>query len=414
MSTHTELIRIDADRLRDRFRGCMVGLACGDALGMPVETMTPAEIRQATGGAGVTGYLAPLQKEFHSTTLLKPGQWTDDTQLPCATARSLVRMRGFNLDDIARELVEESRKPQRGWGDSVRLGIQELADGVRRPGEPVIDPRALGMGNGAVPRAVSLALLAVLPPGPITDDVLDAHRDYLWHTVDFDARIRELSELTHRDACARIGAFCIAVAVRQMLGAGSTLSCCSVEVQLSRFVPMVIIPSADDTCTVHGAVLYETIQRIEAFHMGRMFDAAHPLRVTDDEHARVERLPEPIRTKLQTLYARLEQRSTDVRDEDAAAVQQALARNSCNVLESVPFAFAIAMEHRGSFRDGVLAAVNAGGDADSTGAMVGAMLGAFHGLAAIPPEWVEGLEAHDEIIALADQLFELVCSRQPR
>lgn len=403
--------RIDADRLRDRFRGCMVGLACGDSLGMSVETMTPAEILDATGARGVTGFLAPLQKEFHSTMLLRPGQWTDDTQIPCATARSLVRKRGFDLDDIARELVEESRKPQRGWGDSVRLGIQELADGVRRPGEPVRDPQALGLGNGAVPRAIPFALFTALPPGLITDDVLDAHRDYLWHTVDVDARIRELSELTHRDACARIGASCIAVAVRQMLAAGATLSCCGVEVQPSRFLPMVVIPSAGDTCAVHGRVLYETIQHIEAFHLGRMFDAAHPPRVADDDRARVDRLPEPIRTELRALYEKLQRPSTDARDEDAAAVRQALARNSCNVLESVPFAFAVAMEHRGSFRDGVLAAVNAGGDADSTGAMVGAMLGAFHGLSAVPPEWIEGLEAHDEIINLADQLFDLVCSR---
>lgn len=411
MGTHTEEMRIDADRLRDRFRGCMVGLACGDTLGMPVETMTPAEILDATNGGGVTGYLAPLQKEFHSPTRLKPGQWTDDTQLPRATARSLIRMRRFDLDDIARELVVESRTLQRGWGNSLKLGIQELADGVRRPGEPVRDPLALGLGNGAVPRAIPLALLTALPPGPITDDVLDAHRDYLWHTLDIDARIRELSELTHRDACARIGASCIAVAVRQMLGAGATLSCCSVEVLPSRFIPMVVIPSAEATCAVHGRALYETIHHIEAFYMKRMFDAAHPPRVMDDDRARADRLPEPIRTALRTRYERLERPSTDARDENAAAVQQALARNSCNVLESVPFAFAIAMEHRGSFRDGVLAAVNAGGDADSTGAMVGAMLGAFHGLTAIPPEWVAGLEAHDEIIALADQLFDLVCSR---
>ncbi|MDP3771590.1 MAG: ADP-ribosylglycohydrolase family protein [bacterium] len=402
-------IRIDADRLRDRFRGCMVGLACGDSLGMPVETLTPAQILEATGGHGVTGYLAPLQTQFHSTTLLKPGQTTDDTQLPLATGRSLVRMRGFDLADIVRELVEESRKPQRGWGDSVRLGIQELADGVRQPGEPVRDPLALGMGNGAVPRMIPLALFTAMAPGPVTDDALDAYRDYLLYTVDFAARVRELAELTHRDACARIGAACIAITVRQALGGAMVLPTGEPP---SRFMPLVVISSEHTSCAVHGDVLYRTIQQIEAYHLGREFDRQHPPMVARYDVARLDRLPEPLRTDLRAFYARLERPST-VSVEDEAVVREALAHNSSDVRESVPFAFATAMAHRGSFRDGVLAAVNAGGDSDSTAAMVGAILGANHGLSAIPPEWVEGLEAHDEIIALADQLFDLVCSRKP-
>jgi ADP-ribosylglycohydrolase len=47
--------------------------------------------------------------------------------------------------------------------------------------------------------------------------------------------------------------------------------------------------------------------------------------------------------------------------------------------------------HAPSFEAGVVDAVNRGGDADANGAITGALLGAFHGEAAIPSEWREGV-----------------------
>ncbi|MBQ4479415.1 MAG: ADP-ribosylglycohydrolase family protein [Victivallales bacterium] len=44
-----------------------------------------------------------------------------------------------------------------------------------------------------------------------------------------------------------------------------------------------------------------------------------------------------------------------------------------------------------SFRDGMLAAVNLGGDADSIGAVYGQLAGAFYGYDAIPQEWVDAI-----------------------
>jgi ADP-ribosyl-[dinitrogen reductase] hydrolase len=40
----------------------------------------------------------------------------------------------------------------------------------------------------------------------------------------------------------------------------------------------------------------------------------------------------------------------------------------------------------------LLSTINAGGDADTTGSMVGALLGALHGWSAFSPEWRTGLE----------------------
>jgi ADP-ribosyl-[dinitrogen reductase] hydrolase len=58
-----------------------------------------------------------------------------------------------------------------------------------------------------------------------------------------------------------------------------------------------------------------------------------------------------------------------------------------------------------SFEDAVLAAVNLGDDADTTGAVCGQLAGAAYGLAAIPTTLVEGLARHDEIMATADDLL---------
>jgi ADP-ribosyl-[dinitrogen reductase] hydrolase len=61
----------------------------------------------------------------------------------------------------------------------------------------------------------------------------------------------------------------------------------------------------------------------------------------------------------------------------------------------------------GSFEDAVIQAVNLGGDADTIGAVTGALAGAFWGAAAIPPRWWVQLRDHDRIIGLAEDLYRL-------
>jgi hypothetical protein len=45
--------------------------------------------------------------------------------------------------------------------------------------------------------------------------------------------------------------------------------------------------------------------------------------------------------------------------------------------------------HTESYTAGVIDAVNRGGDADTNGAIVGGLLGAFYGASAIPEDWLE-------------------------
>jgi hypothetical protein len=48
--------------------------------------------------------------------------------------------------------------------------------------------------------------------------------------------------------------------------------------------------------------------------------------------------------------------------------------------------------------------VNLGGDADSTGAILGALAGAHFGVEAIPPRWLDGLQNREGIEARARAL----------
>lgn len=61
-----------------------------------------------------------------------------------------------------------------------------------------------------------------------------------------------------------------------------------------------------------------------------------------------------------------------------------------------------------SFEECLVATVNLGGDADTTGAIAGAIAGAYYGLDEIPRGWLRRLdpEVHAELAALADPLID--------
>jgi ADP-ribosylglycohydrolase len=58
------------------------------------------------------------------------------------------------------------------------------------------------------------------------------------------------------------------------------------------------------------------------------------------------------------------------------------------------------------FRSTVLAAVNLGGDADTTGAVAGGMAGLVYGLSGIPTEWIDALARRAEVMALAERFAD--------
>jgi len=92
-------------RAKEPFRGALVGLAAGDALGAPLEFGPPrprdALLREMIGG-GSFGW--------------KPGEWTDDTQMALCLTQSLRHRKHVDPDDIAGRFVAwlESRPPDVG------------------------------------------------------------------------------------------------------------------------------------------------------------------------------------------------------------------------------------------------------------------------------------------------------------
>ena len=78
---------------RDRFQGCLLGLAAGDALGTTLEFKRPGSfepIDDMVGGG-------PFR--------LQPGQWTDDTSMALCLATSLVECGGFDAADQMQRYV---------------------------------------------------------------------------------------------------------------------------------------------------------------------------------------------------------------------------------------------------------------------------------------------------------------------
>jgi ADP-ribosyl-[dinitrogen reductase] hydrolase len=74
-----------------------------------------------------------------------------------------------------------------------------------------------------------------------------------------------------------------------------------------------------------------------------------------------------------------------------------------SALASIAIALA-AFFNADDFEKGIVWAVNLGGDADTNGAVTGALLGARLGTAAIPPRWLDALERRAEVEGLGRQL----------
>ncbi|NLX59121.1 MAG: ADP-ribosylglycohydrolase [Phycisphaerae bacterium] len=71
------------------------------------------------------------------------------------------------------------------------------------------------------------------------------------------------------------------------------------------------------------------------------------------------------------------------------------------------------LRHPGDFRAGIEEVVQMGGDADTTGAITGALCGATVGRRGIPAEWVKGLWEWPRTVAYMDRLAEALSESSP-
>jgi ADP-ribosyl-[dinitrogen reductase] hydrolase len=146
----------DAITPRERYRGSLLGLAAGDALGTTLEfrrpgTFTP--IADIVGGG-------PFR--------LKPGEWTDDTSMALCLADSLIACEGFDPGDQMRRYVRWSRDGYLGSnGHCFDIGntVSAALGRFDRSGQPFsgsTDPSTAG--NGSLMRLAPVPLAFAANP----------------------------------------------------------------------------------------------------------------------------------------------------------------------------------------------------------------------------------------------------------
>lgn len=136
--------------LPERYRGALLGLACGDAVGTTVEFQPRGSFQPLTDMVGG----GPFR--------LKPGQWTDDTSMALCLAESLLSKNTFDASDqMGRFLNWWQWGYLSSTGECFDIGMtvsQALAR-YQASGEPFAgstDPRSAG--NGSLMRLVPVVL----------------------------------------------------------------------------------------------------------------------------------------------------------------------------------------------------------------------------------------------------------------
>lgn len=136
--------------MRSNYLGCLLGLACGDAVGTTNEFMPRNSFKPITDMIG--------GGPFH----LKPGEWTDDTSMALCLAESLLTRKGFDpLDQMNRyyKWYEEGYLSSNGFcfdiGNTVRSALISFKES-RNPYSGSKDP--FSAGNGSIMRLAPIPM----------------------------------------------------------------------------------------------------------------------------------------------------------------------------------------------------------------------------------------------------------------
>lgn len=141
----------NSDLTKSRFRGCLLGLAVGDALGTTLEFRSPGTfepIKDMVGG-GPFG--------------LEPGQWTDVTSMALCLAESLIQCQGFDARhqmDLYVRWYKNGELSSNGRCFDIGNTVGDALDRFLRTDEPIAgstDPMAAG--NGSLMRLAPIPML---------------------------------------------------------------------------------------------------------------------------------------------------------------------------------------------------------------------------------------------------------------
>ncbi|MBN2385556.1 MAG: ADP-ribosylglycohydrolase family protein [Anaerolineales bacterium] len=134
----------------DRFRGCLLGLATGDAVGTTLEFQPRGSFPPLTDMLGG----GPFQ--------LEPGEWTDDTSMALCLATSLVECAGFDAHDQMERYLnwyENGYLSSNGVCFDIGNTIRTALHRYKESGDPFSgssDPNSAG--NGSLMRLAPVVL----------------------------------------------------------------------------------------------------------------------------------------------------------------------------------------------------------------------------------------------------------------
>jgi ADP-ribosylglycohydrolase len=153
---------------RDRYRGSLIGLAVGDAVGTTLEFQPPGAFQPLTDMAGG----GPFD--------LRPGEWTDDTSMALCLAESLVEQKGFDPRDQMERYVRWYRDgtlSSTGVCFDIGTAVRGALERFMATGDPwagSTDPHTAG--NGSLMRLAPVPLFFAANPAEAVERSADSSR----------------------------------------------------------------------------------------------------------------------------------------------------------------------------------------------------------------------------------------------
>jgi ADP-ribosylglycohydrolase len=341
-----------------RARGALYGLAIGDALGMPTQMLSRAQIRDRWGTL-LAGF-EPAPPGHPIAAGMPAGCVTDDTEQAVLLGRLLVTGHGtVDPGELAAALVDWERDmAARGSLDLLGPSTKRAVAAVLA-GTPPEEAGAAGATNGAAMRITPVGIaVGVLHPGTRLDPAVPlppALESRLSTLVD---QVERASMVTHNTGIALAGAAAVAAAVSAGVSGATIAEATALGLQAAR------IASARGRW-VAGADVASRIAWAAGLVAGRT-------------------------------------------PREAADLIYRLVGTSLATQESVPAAFAVLAAVPADPWQACLLAASLGGDCDTIAAMAGAITGACHGVQAFPPEAIAAIDAQRlDLAALADDLYAL-------
>lgn len=339
-------------RSLNKFRGCLVGGAAGDALGYAVEFLQEDSIFEKYGVQGITEYFLT-----NGSALI-----SDDTQMTLFTANGLLlcttraMMKGLRLSyiDFIRDMYKCWHRTQEGvfptkneYKKSWLLNVPALYD-RRAPGVTCMNAISQG-ADGTIEKPINNSkgcggVMRVAPIGLyFTDMEMELSQS--------DMLAADAAALTHGHELGYIPAAAFS--------------------HIVRLVSESDIPLKD--------AVENSVKAMQQLFEGK-------------EH---------INYFTEIMQKAIELAHSDINDLDA--IHQ--LGEGWVAEETLAIAVYCALKYENDFEKALITAVNHNGDSDSTGAVLGNILGTYIGFEAIPEKFKRNLELYDTILEIADDLY---------